>query len=125
AQWISVPVRVKGKYHQSIRETEIDGFAWAQDHWRMLEHNYRRAPCFYEIAEWLKPCYLDAEYSHLSVLNRALIEKVCAYLGISTTIRNSWDYTLAEGKSERLVDLCLQAGGTEYISGPAARDYLE
>jgi glutaredoxin-related protein len=25
----------------------------------------------------------------------------------------------------RLADLCAQAGGTEYVSGPAAKDYLE
>ena len=33
--------------------------------------------------------------------------------------------TLVEGKTERLADLCTQAGGTEYISGPAARDYID
>lgn len=124
-QWLSVPVKVKGKYHQTIRETEIDGTAWAHDHWRALEQNYRRAPCFQEIAAWLKPWYLETEYQHLSILNRALIEQVCDYLGIATRISNSWDYTLIDGKSERLADLCQQAGGTEYISGPAARDYLE
>ena len=32
-QWLSVPVKVKGKYHQSIRETEIDGADWAPLHW--------------------------------------------------------------------------------------------
>ena len=50
---------------------------------------------------------------------------MCAYLGIKTKISNSWDYALVEGKTERLADLCAQAGGTEYISGPAAKDYIE
>ena len=35
------------------------------------------------------------------------------------------DYTLCEGKTERLVDLCRQAGATEYISGPSAKDYID
>jgi hypothetical protein len=61
----------------------------------------------------------------LSPLNRVLIEAVCAYLGIPTKISHSWDYTLIDGKTERLADLCAQAGGTEYISGPAAKNYLE
>lgn len=30
-----------------------------------------------------------------------------------------------DGKSERLADLCLQAGGTEYVTGPSARDYID
>lgn len=35
------------------------------------------------------------------------------------------DYHLIDGKTERLVDICLQAGATEYISGPAAKDYVD
>ena len=124
-QWLTVPVKVKGKYHQTVRETEIDGTTWAAEHWKTLTQNYRRAPCFAELAPLLEPHYLNCQHTHLSALNRELIETVCTYLGIATRITNSWDYTLVLGKSERLADLCAQAGGTEYISGPAARDYIE
>lgn len=124
-QWLTVPVRAKGKYHQAIREIEIDGADWASAHWKSLTQNYRRAPHFDEIAAWLEPLYLAENYTHLSLLNRRLIEAICDYLGINTVIRNSWDYTLVDGKTERLADLCMQAGGTEYASGPAAKDYIE
>ena len=124
-QWLTVPVRVKGKYHQKIKDTEIDGTDWASVHWKSLTHNYRRAPHFEEIADWLEPLYFAETYTHLSRLNRRLIEAVCDYLDIKTVINNSWDYTLVEGKTERLADLCAQAGGTEYVSGPAAKDYIE
>lgn len=124
-QWLTVPVKVKGRYHQSIRETELDGTAWAEAHWRSLAQNYSRSRCFQEVAEWLQPLYLEGAFDHLSQLNRALIEAVCSYLGIATVISNSWDYVLADGKTERLADLCRQAGGRIYVSGPAARDYIE
>jgi hypothetical protein len=35
------------------------------------------------------------------------------------------DYQLKGGKTERLVNLCRQAGATEYLSGPAAKSYLD
>lgn len=124
-QWLTVPVLVKGKYHQKVRETEIDGAAFAATHWRALVQNYRRASHFDEIASWLEPIYLGESFSHLSDLNRRLIERICQYLGIKTKITNSWDYALLDGKTERLADLCAQAGGAEYISGPAARDYID
>lgn len=124
-QWLTVPVIVKGRYHQKIRETEIAGSEWASDHWRALKQNYRRTACFSEIAGWLEPLYRSHSYSHLSGLNRTFIEQICAYLGITTVIRNSWDYQLSDGKTERLADICRQAGATRYISGPAARGYLE
>ncbi|MGO7078524.1 WbqC family protein [Rhizobium johnstonii] len=124
-QWLTVPVKVKGRYHQTIRETEIDGGDWAAAHWKSLILNYNKAPFFEDIAAFLEPIYQREDHRNLSELNRELLESVCRYLGIATPITNSWDYHLVEGKSERLADLCLQAGGTEYISGPAARDYIE
>ncbi|CAG9169639.1 WbqC family protein [Cupriavidus pampae] len=125
-QWLTVPVQVKGRYDQKIRDTEIDGDAdWARTHWRTLEQNYRRAAHFDEVAAWVAPLYCDNQYQLLSQLNRAFIEAICAYLGIRTKISNSWDYVLVDGKTERLADLCAQAGGTEYVSGPSARDYVD
>ncbi|HCS29382.1 MAG TPA: hypothetical protein DIW43_18140, partial [Spongiibacteraceae bacterium] len=64
--------------------------------------------------------------THISQLNRRFIEAICNYLAIETVITSSWDYPLLEeGKTERLADLCRQSGGTEYISGPAAKDYVD
>lgn len=123
--WLTVPVIVKGRYHQTIRETEIACTDWPEDHWKTLQQNYRRAPYFEEIADWLKPLYLSESYLHISDLNRRLIEQICSYLRIETTISNSWDYRLAEGKTERLAHLCQQAGAARYVSGPAAKGYLD
>lgn len=124
-KWLSIPVSVKGKYHQRIRDTEIEGTKWAKDHWNTLVQFYRQARYFNEIKEWLEPLYLSEPSGQLSQLNRSFIEAICEYLSINTVISNSWDYHLVEGKTERLADLCSQAGGTEYISGPAAKDYVE
>jgi hypothetical protein len=124
-QWLTVPVLGKDKYHQKIKEAEIDGSDWALMHWKTLAHNYRRAPYFREIASWLEPLYIEQSCTYISQLNRCFIEIICNYLSIKTIISNSWDYTLLDGKTERLADLCVQAGGTEYISGPAAKDYVD
>ncbi|WP_076998625.1 WbqC family protein [Variovorax sp. KK3] len=124
-QWLSVPVMVKGKYHQSIRDTEIDGTDWASRHWKALVQNYRRAPHFDAIASWLEPLYAEGRFTHLSELNRATLVAICAYLGVDTVISDSASYAMAEGKTERLAHLCRQAQAQEYISGPSARDYLD
>jgi hypothetical protein len=122
-EWLSIPVGQN--INRRIREVVIPNGLWQKKHWKTLEANYIRAPHFKEISTILEPIYLHREHAYLSSLNRALIEAVCGYLGISTKISNSWDYELADGKTERLADLCAQAGGTEYISGPAAKDYIE
>lgn len=123
-QWLTVPVKVKGKYHQTIRETEIDGADWAKSHWKSFCQHYAKANNFNDIAAWLEPLYLHETFTHISSLNHCFIEAICKYLAIKTPIKYSWEYTLLDGKTERLADLCAQAGGTEYISGPSAKDYI-
>jgi len=123
-QWLTVPVKVKGKYYQTIQETEINDADWTENHWRAIAQNYCRTSHFEEVAALFEPLY-QHQYTHLSVLNRKFIEAVCTYLGINTKISNSWDYTLIDGKTERLVDLCIQTNSTEYISGPTAKSYTD
>jgi hypothetical protein len=124
-QWLTVPVKVKGKYHQTIRETELDGTDWAAQHWKSLSQNYRRAPHFARYAPELEALYLGVAYTHLSALNLALLQWVNTQLEIRTRISSSSDYRLDGDRSEKLLHVCLQAGATEYVSGPSARDYLD
>jgi hypothetical protein len=122
-QWLSVPVGQD--INRLIREVELKDARWQSKHWSTIRHNYKRAPHFDAVASKLEPLYLNQKYTHLSQLNRTLIEFVCEQLGIQTKIRNSWDYALVAGQTERLVNLCEQAGGVEYVSGPSARNYLD
>ena len=124
-QWLTVPVQVKGRFEQTIRDTELHGVDWAAVHWRTLIQNYSKAPFFGEVALWLEPIYLQEVFVSISELNRRLIEAICAYLSIDTIISDSSDYELLDGKSERLAGICEQAGADRYISGPAAKSYIE
>jgi len=124
-QWLTVPVRVKGRYHQSIRETEIDGTEWAEQHWTRLRQNYARAPHFARYAPELEALYLHGRHDTLSALNLAMLTWVNRQLSIATRMSSSSDYTLEGDRTDKLLNLCLQAGATEYLSGPAARDYLD
>lgn len=122
--WITVPVKTKGKFHQSIRDTEIQGSEWATQHWTTIAANYRHATHFDELERLLHPLLRDS-YSHISTLNRTLLDAITGYLGIGTKITNCWEYGIIDGKSDRLLDLCIKAGATRYVSGPAAKDYLD
>lgn len=122
-EWLSIPVGSDTR--RRIRDVAILDNYWQHKHWRSLEVNYRRARFFKEISLWLSPLYLDNNFSNLSDLNKAFIQSVADYLGIKTKISSSWDYQLTDGKTERLVSICQQAGASEYVSGPAAKDYIQ
>ena len=124
-QWLTIPVAAKGQFEQKICDTQISDPHWGAKHWRSLEHNYAKTPYFALYRPLLEPLYAGRELS-LSAVNHRFIVAICGILGIATRISWSMDYRpLKEGKTERLVDLCKRAGATEYLSGPAARDYIE
>ena len=124
-QWLTVPVFSKGKTNQRINETRIDGGKWQKDHWNSLVKNYSKARFFEEISKLLEPLYCHKNYNLLSELNLTLINSICSFLSIKTRITSSSDYNLDGEKTKRLAKICEQAGGTDYVSGPAAKKYID
>lgn len=117
---------MKGKYEQRIDETLIADPSWAERHWQTLAHAYRAAPAFAEYADSIRQRYESvAPERRLSEVNRSFIELVCELLGIDTPVRWSTEYGGVGSKTERLVSICVEAGATEYLSGPAARAYMD
>ena len=124
-QWLTIPVLTKGNFHQKISETKVNGMSWAETHWVSLEKNYSRSTFFKEISSWLKPLYLERTYSLISEVNRVFIEAICSFLQIKTKITCSSNFNLIGEKSGRLANICTQAGASEYVSGPAAQNYID
>ena len=56
-EWLTIPVAVKGRYHQKIRETRVSDPAWGAAHWATLAHNYGKAPYFREYAPRFEALY--------------------------------------------------------------------
>lgn len=124
-QWLTIPVEVKGKFLEKIKEIRVADHKWAGKHWKSIQMNYARAPYFKELAPWLEDLYRRAGQKELlSEINYLFLITICNYLGIRTKITWSSDYVLANGKTERLVELVKSAGGSHYLSGPAAKDYI-
>jgi len=123
--WLSIPVRSKGRYEQAIDETEI-AESWADRHWETLRMSYARAPCFRAFESRIRALYEQAAAeTMLSQVNSLLIRGVCDILGIATRITWSRDYPVQGAKTDRLLSILQAAGATHYLSGPAAKVYME
>jgi hypothetical protein len=122
---LTIPVQVKGKYYQKIKDTEISDLNWGKEHWKSLTYNYIHSPYFQDYKDIFESLYLNCQGNNLSQINYKFLVSICRILGINTKISWSMDYCIVEGKTERLVSLCKQASATEYISGPAAAEYID
>jgi WbqC-like protein family len=121
-RWLTIPV--VHRLGQNIQDTRIADPHWAKKHWRTLAQTYAHAAHFPGYRERLEDLFLHMEATHLSQVNHRLLTAICGILGITTHISWSRDYELIAGQTERLVSLCLQAGASTYLSGPAAKSYL-
>ena len=125
-KWLTIPVQVKGRYDQRIDETVVADHDWPRSHWDSICQTYRDAPHFGDYADCLEQLYSRAAGAdRLSDVNRHFIEAVCELLGIDTRLSWSSEYETRDDPTERLLDICTALGASEYVSGPAAKDYLD
>lgn len=128
--WLTISVEAKGRFDQAVDETRISA-PWTDGHLRSIALAYARAPHFAEVFPWLETQFRTvAEEPLLSRVNEALIRAFCARLGLDVPITRDGDLLPraslpALDPSERLAALTEAAGGTRYVSGPAARAYLD
>jgi hypothetical protein len=124
-KWLTIPVEVSGKYFQKINETKISDKTWNLSHWGMLESTYKKAPYFNKYGPWIKELYFTATSEFLTEINIHFLKAFCEFLEIKTIFKDSREFKLAEGKTEKLVQICKELKATEYFTGPAAKNYMD
>nr|WP_298683744.1 WbqC family protein [uncultured Dongia sp.] len=129
--WLTIPVKVKGRYQEAIDEIRIADTSWVDTHIRSISLNYKRAAGFQNISPWLfDSLAAAANKESLSEVNESLIRSICSQLGIATPIRRCTDVLDRASMqkmepTERLLELCHSVGAKRYVSGPAAKQYLD
>jgi hypothetical protein len=123
-EWITVPVRITGRFGQRINEVELADSRFWMKHIKTLENNYRRAPFFAGLIDSLRSCYADAITSgRLAELNIQIIQWVARQLGITTRLTRSSLLDVDGSGSIRLVRICQALKASEYLS-TAGASYL-
>jgi len=125
-QWLTIPIKVKSKSIQKINEAEIFRNHWANKHWKNIQQNYTAAPFFKEYQNLFSNLFQEAaQLKFLSQVNFLFLSEISKLLGIQTKFLWSKDFELKGDKTEKLVNLCKEIGATDYLSGPAAKSYLD
>ena len=123
-RWITVPVGASR--NRLVCEVGITERGWAREHWALLKRHYGQAPFFADYAPMLEEVYAGHEWTSLSSLNQHLICQIARHcLGIATEFRDSREFAPVGCRQERLIDLLTKAGADRYLSGPAAKDYVD
>ncbi len=128
-QWLSIPVVNKGSIVKSIpiNEIKIDETQnnWREKHWKTLGQSYRKAPFFSKYESLLLNLYARND-KFLADLTIDLTIALARELGIEKTkFRRASEFAPGGRKTDRLLVLLNAVGATDYITGAAAKNYIE
>ena len=121
--WLTVPVISDSK--SLINEVGVDHRKpWAKKHLATLQQNYGKTPFFNDYREDLTEI-LNARHEMLADLDISLISKISEWLGIHTRFVRASELGCSGIKDERLLQIVSKLGADTYLSGPAAKSYLQ
>lgn len=123
-KWLTIPVEVKGKFFQKIKDTKISDKNWNINHLSTLKHNYKNSNKFNEVKDFIEDLYFNATQNYLTEINVHFLTELSKYLKIKQNFKFSSEFNLSEDRNQRLVDICLKLNGNQYFSGSAARNYM-
>ncbi|MCB0356750.1 MAG: WbqC family protein, partial [Bdellovibrionales bacterium] len=122
--WLTIPIKTKGLLGQKINEAMIADHSWQKKHWRSIEVNYAKAPYYFEYCEDIQKLYAQ-KYSSLVEVNCRFIQKISSLLGLKTEFIYSSQISYRGTRaSEKVLSICQLLQGNVYVSGPAAKNYL-
>jgi hypothetical protein len=124
--WLTVPVQHSGDLASTrVIDALIDQTArWASKHLKSIRQYYAKAPFLTKYLPELEEL-LMREWTHIAALDMALVDLMARWLSVAPAIHRSSELGIGGAKSERLLNLCRHFGATRYLSGDAAKDYLD
>lgn len=122
--WLTIPCGTN--LNRLINEVRVDKLSWQEQHYSSIKNSYQHASYWEYCLPLLEDIYLQNHWTFLSELNTYIIQKISReYLGLETKFQSSTEYKLEGRKQDRLMDLLRQAGASQYITGPSAKNYLD
>jgi|APSaa5957512535_1039671.scaffolds.fasta_scaffold43363_2 hypothetical protein len=124
--WLTIPVQVADRYHQTIRETKIADSSWCCRHLRLIDAAYSGSPSYLEFADQLKSCLLGVETAGLLLdVTKPTTAWILGLLEVKTPVILASSLPHEGNPSERLAQLVEATRGTTYLTGPSALSYLD
>jgi len=121
--WLTIPV---GKNRErTIEEVGLPNGEWRENHLQTIRRVYSKQPHFETVMNIIRPWFENEEINTLSEFNQGLIQDICEFLGIKTQFIRSSELGVEGGRVDRLIRICNTIGAEEYLSGPAAKNYID
>lgn len=121
-QWLTVPIRTKGRFGQKIRNVEMVNTPWRPKMIRTLQQNYGRAEYFDRWFPLIKSRLLKP-YEKLYEMNSELIRILARIFEMKIEFYLASSLKVQATKENRIIEIVKALGGDTYLSGNGAKSY--
>jgi hypothetical protein len=128
SQWLTIPMsRSLEPYTSAKISYNNPQHPWYEIHWRALEQHYRKARHFECHQDPLRRMYLEGHPFTLGKFNMQFITYILQMTGLVRPVHDFSQLGVDPllSPSEKLAVAVEKVGGTEYISGPSGKKYLD
>ncbi|MBI2654850.1 WbqC family protein [Candidatus Woesearchaeota archaeon] len=126
--WCYLTIPIERRYYRKPFNmvTLPNNADWADNHWKTIELNYRKAPYFNSYKDFFEKSYKSLP-KILGEFNEKFIRHIIKLLDINTELLKSSDLNLDRElkKTDLLLEIVRRTNGVTYISGVGAKNYME
>lgn len=124
-QWLTVPVLISGKNQPIIKGVLIDNkMNWRKKHLKGIEQNYKKSQFFKDYFYIFEETF-SKEWKYLIDLDMEFIYRLNAVLGLNRKIIFASDLNIKTDKTGRLINICQMLNASKYLTGDAAKEYID
>ncbi|HOC02761.1 MAG TPA: WbqC family protein [bacterium] len=122
--WLTVPVSFK--FGDLIKDVTIDNnIDWRKKHLKTFELNYKKAPHFDEIYNFLERVYYKKEWIFLADFNIELIVEICCFLDMNKKFIKASSLNILGKSTDLLINIVKNLNGDIYLSGKGGQQYQD
>jgi len=123
-EWLTVPVKIKGRSAQIIEEVEIAEPEFCKRHLNLLRAHYRNAKYFTDVFPQFAGILEESCRGRLALLNLRLIEWMMVSLGITVPLVLSATLQVEGKRSALNLAICERLRAARYYSAIGSAGYL-
>lgn len=121
--WLTMPIQNYAN-NKKINEYLTSANNWREDHLRLFQTLYKEAP-YFDDAYCLLETALKSDINTISEISSLSIQVLLEYLNIRKEFLYSSYMEASSKSSQRVFDIVKTLGGTNYITGHGAKNYLD
>ena len=122
---LAVPVKKMPRGTKIFDIDIVNDGKWQNKHRNTIKTAYSKA-IFFDEYEWiLDKIYSGNKHNKLSDFNISVTKLLCEVLDIKCEFINSKNLATSGVKDDKLIEICKKLDATHYLSGPAAKDYID